>query len=370
MKLIDFINCNKDWKISLKETPFYLNIKEEYPYYLLKYNMGLSNFELEEVKEARGLIVRENFGRFVEVAHGLDKFFNADEPFAANIDWKHQVSVLEKIDGTNIRFWFDSGKWHISTLGVITADNNEFGTMVQKFFQFHFDSYVKNLDPNFTYVYELVAPTNRIVVHYDKLQLYFIEKRNIHTGCEYLSAPEALNMGVVTIPAYTITTVFALYEALEKLGNEHEGFVVCDENFNRIKVKTTWYLELHKIRGNGICTIKRVIKMWKDGSLDDFLGAYPEYTNFVDKIMNIIKNLIRECETQLYFNWCTGIEKKEFAERIKNLPPIIKSYCFVCFNKKIDSATNYVRDYLFTNTLVDWVEDKCEIKEFGIKEDE
>ena len=71
MKLIHFINSNSNWRTLLTNPPYSLSIKEEAPYYLLKYNMGISNFELEEVREARGLIIREDFGRFVEVAHGL-----------------------------------------------------------------------------------------------------------------------------------------------------------------------------------------------------------------------------------------------------------------------------------------------------------
>lgn len=332
--------------------------------------MGLSNFELEEVKEARGLIVREDFGRFVEVAHGLDKFFNAEEPFAAAIDWAHDISVLEKIDGSNIRIWWDMGKWHISTLGVVAANTNEFGSLVNEFFQFHFDLYCENLDPNFTYVYELVSPDKRIVVHYEKLQLYFIEKRNIHTGEEFLEAPEALQFGVLPIKKYEIKDMVTLRQILDNLGDEHEGFVVCDYKFNRIKVKTGWYLELHKIRGNGVCTIKRIVQMWRAGALDDFVAAYPEYSNFIDNIMGIVKELVKECENQFHFNWRDTMEKKEFAFYVKKLPPIVKSYCFARFDNKVEDAATFVKEKVVVNTLVEYIEKYSEVKEFGVKEDE
>ena len=49
MRIIDFLNTNKNWEEILQNPPYNLIIKKHKNYILLKYNFYKSDFNLEEV---------------------------------------------------------------------------------------------------------------------------------------------------------------------------------------------------------------------------------------------------------------------------------------------------------------------------------
>ena len=370
MHLIQFINQNKEWRQLLTKPPYSFTIIEEHPYYLIKYGFGLTQFqEIGELGlEARGLIVKDCGDFYKEVCHGLNKFFNMEEPCVATIDWQHPFQVLEKMDGSNIRLWHDEGKWHISTLGTIFADENEYGVMFKKACG-NFLQYVANLDTAYTYVYELVGPLNRIVVRYEETAAYFICKRNLNSNLESLDAPEALHCGIRVIHSYNVKNKWGAIQLRKKLPENVEGMVVCDSHFNRVKLKTEWYLELHRIRGNGICNVKRVVKLWQLEGLDDFIAAFPEYNKFVEPVMNEIRVLINDSEAAFHFLSKEDMPRKVFAAKVQQYAPLVQACCYALLDEKCDSAITFFKT-MSTNKLAKYVEGKVAVKEFGKEEDE
>lgn len=370
MKLIDFINENKEWRTLLAEPPYSFTIKDDGNYTLIKYGFGITDFAAigELGLEARGLIIKNCGGFYKEVCHGLNKFFNMEEPNAASIDWAHGFSVLEKMDGTNIRLWCDEEKWHISTLGTIFADNDEYGMLFKKACG-DFNNYVKELDPSYTYVYELVGPLNRIVVRYDETAAYFICKRSLKTGRESLTSLEALRCGIKVIPSYSVKNKWEAILLQHGLPENVEGMVVCDSHFNRVKLKTDWYLELHRVKGNGVCTVKRVVKLWQLEGLDDFIAAFPEYTEFIEPILKEIRALINGSEAAFHSLTKEEMLRKEFAAKVQQYAPLMQACCYALLDGKCDSAIAFFKKML-TNKLAKYVEGKVQIKEFGKEEDD
>ena len=370
MHLIDFINEEKNWRSILKEPPYCFSLTEEGKYTLIKYGFGLTHFEEigELGLEARGLIVKECGNSYKVVCHGLNKFFNMEEPNATKLDWAHGFSILEKMDGTNIRLWWDEGEWHISTLGVMFADNNEYGVMFKKACG-NFLQYVAGLNPDYTYVYELVGPQNRIVVRYEELAAYFICARNLKSGEETLNAPEAIRYGIKTIPSYSAKNKWEAIQLKKQLPENVEGMVVCDHNFNRIKLKTDWYLELHRVKGNGVCTVKRIVRLWQLEGLDDFIAAFPEYQDFVDPIVNEIRTLIVDSEAAFHFLTKEEISRKEFAAKVQQYTPYVQSCCYALLDEKYSEAATFFKNML-PNKLSKYIEGKVTVKEFGTVEDE
>lgn len=371
MKLVDFINENKEWRTILAQPPYSFLIKDEGNYTLIKYGFGITDFAAigELGLEARGLIVKNCGGTYKEVCHGLNKFFNMEESNAASIDWAHGFSVLEKMDGTNIRLWCDEGKWHISTLGTIFADNDEYGMLFKKACSNDFAYYVSELDPSYTYVYELVGPLNRIVVRYDETAAYFICKRNLKSGLEHSTALEALRCGIRVIPSYSVKNKWEAILLQHGLPENVEGMVVCDSNFNRVKLKTDWYLVLHRVKGNGVCTVKRVVKLWQLEGLDDFIAAFPEYTEFVEPIMNEIRALINNSEVAFHSLTKEEMPRKEFAAKVQQYAPLMQACCYALLDKKVESAAAFFKAML-PNKLTKYVESKVSVKEFGREEDD
>lgn len=370
LKLIDFINKNKEWRTLLAEPPYSFLIKDDDPYTLIKYGFGITDFSAigELGLEARGLIVKKCGNSYVEVCHGLNKFFNMEEPNAAKLDWEHGFSVLEKMDGSNIRLWYDDGEWHISTLGTIFADNDEYGLLFKKACG-DFNNYVKGLDTSCTYVYELVGPLNRIVVRYEETAAYFICKRNLKSGLESLNAPEAMRCGIRVIPAYTVKNKWQAILLQHGLPENVEGMVVCDSHFNRVKLKTDWYLELHRVKGNGVCNVKRVVKLWQLEGLDDFIAAFPEYNEFVEPIMNEIRALINDSEAAFHSLMVQNLERKKFAAKVQQYTPLVQACCYALLDGKCNSAIDFFKK-MITNKLAKYIESKVSVKEFGREEDE
>ena len=371
MDLLNFINTNADWRTLLANPPYSFQIKEEGSYILIKYNFGITNFaEAKQIGlEARGLIVKDcGNSQYKVVCHGLDKFFNIEEPNAANLNW-NCFQVFEKMDGSNIRLWYncDEGKWHISTLSIIFADNNEYGLLFKKACG-NFEDYVKNLDTNCTYVYELVGPLNKIVVRYEKLAAYFICKRNLISNCESLEAPEAICGNIKTIPVYRANSKWEALQLRKKLPENVEGMVAVDCNFNRVKLKTDWYLELHRIRGNGVCTVKRVVKLWQLDALDDFIAAFPEYLEFVKPIIREIRALVEDSEVAFHTLADENLERKVFAAKVQRYKPFIQSCCYALLDNKFENATDFFKGML-VNKLTKYVESRVKVKEFGIEDE-
>lgn len=95
MELIKFINQHDNWKELLQEAPYFLDIKEEDGFTLLKYNQINSDFSQDIVKQCRGIILDSNHKI---VCWPFSKFFNWGESNADEIDWS-SARVQEKIDG-------------------------------------------------------------------------------------------------------------------------------------------------------------------------------------------------------------------------------------------------------------------------------
>lgn len=107
LQLLNFIKQNKEnWKEVLQQPPYSLIVKEDDDYILLKYNQLESDLSNLIVQECRGIILRKSDLKVV--CFPFKKFFNYHEPNAANIDWDG-ARVLDKIDGSLIKLWFDNG---------------------------------------------------------------------------------------------------------------------------------------------------------------------------------------------------------------------------------------------------------------------
>jgi hypothetical protein len=92
----------------------------------------------------------------------------------------------------------------------------------------------------------------------------------------------------------------AVEEIVNLMDNTHEGVVVCDKNFNRVKVKTAEHLRLHRLKGNGI-TEKGLYEALVEGVADDIIGGFPEIQQFFkenikDKLVVITDFLIAEAQ--------------------------------------------------------------------------
>ena len=331
MQVLELMNREDNWEEILQGEPYFINIKKKDDYVLLKYNQIFSDFSNEIVRECRGAIFRKNVdGRWICVSRGFDKFGNFGESYAPKIDWESAI-VMEKVDGSLIRCFWDNGKWHIATNGQIDAFeisiNDEgltFGDLVFEALggQEQFSKLTYLLDRNFTYMFELVSPITQVVIPYPNTELYYLGARDMITMREdRLKDNSIMAKFGIKQPKYyaTIHDIDECIRNADEMGKDNEGFVVVDDCYNRIKVKSPEYLHAAKLNNNNKITIKRVVEMMREEQLDDFIAYCPQHKEMVNKVIGALKEMEEECAKE----WdevreFARKEKKEFVSIVKD----------------------------------------------------
>lgn len=382
MYLTDFMNEHKDdWQIILAGEPYYIDIREDeidgVKYFLLKYNQIMSDFSFPMVLEARGSIFRQNEdGYWVCVCHPFNRFFNYGEQHSAvnDIDWA-TASVQQKVDGSLIKIWWDYDGWVISTNGTIDAFKAEcgdttYGDLVQKVID-RIPDFFKMLDRDYTYMFELTSPYNRIVVRYEGIKLWYLGRRNI---LNHEEDSEGLRLDGLCYPEhYPHHSLTECVAAAHMMGDDEEGYVVCDAAFHRIKIKGDEYLTLHKMRGNGPLTVLRVVEMWQNGTLDDFVAYYPEFKDFTDDVIHHIRYYMSVCDTA--FKVVTSVagvmggERREFAKYANTYKPIVRAFLYAKLDEKVKDGNDYLIN-MRSRTLASYIMAEMETTKIGAEEDE
>lgn len=335
-ELLKFVKENDNWRELLRAEPYNIVIKEYADYAIFNYIAFVSDFSLDIVKEARGLII--DLQDMTIACRSFDKFFNLGEPNAADIKWYKAVAA-EKIDGSLIRLWRTrANNVAISTSGIINAfvaeatEDVSFGGLVVSILNkknFDYD----NIKKGFTYVFELITPENKIVVDYGgESELYFLsafdnEKGEIKTKnmFTYFKKPKE----------YEIKFKWQIKKMIKDIKELKEGFVVRDIYGNRVKIKTPQYVEAHKMRCNDVVTVGKIIKLMKQGLLDDFIGIFPEHNEKAMEVVTSINKFIAETRkyvTSLDMN----VSKKDFAAVVLQSAQntMQKSCAFLCYDDR------------------------------------
>ena len=87
MEVLDFMNSHNDWEEVLTQPPYYIKVKRDGLYILLKYNQLSSDFSLPIVRECRGVIFYDNEnGTYKCVCRAFDKFGNYGESYLNDIN--------------------------------------------------------------------------------------------------------------------------------------------------------------------------------------------------------------------------------------------------------------------------------------------
>jgi hypothetical protein len=191
LKLIEFILNNPDWEQKLQEKPYYITIKRKDNFLMFNYSQIESDFYNPIVKECRGAILED--GTFNPVCVPFYKFGNYGEGYVDTIDW-NTARVQEKVDGSLIKVWNYNNEWHVSTNGTIDSRDAELANNISDF-KTYYDLFMKakknvnldfnKLDKQFTYMFELISPYNRVVVPYTEISLRHIGTRNNMTLQEF-----------------------------------------------------------------------------------------------------------------------------------------------------------------------------------------
>jgi hypothetical protein len=280
---------------------------------LLKYNQLESPFSEQIVRECRGIILDED-NNWSVVSFAFTKFFGLAEPLAAKVDWNTAI-VQEKADGSLATIFPYQGSWHVQTTGTPDAGGqiNGFPTTFAQLFWRTYEYNLPPVDCGMCFFFELCSPLSRVVVAHKERKLFLLGARDLKTLKEIAPSQATLFIpGCPVVSTFAFDNVDAVVEATKKMnGLEQEGFVICDANFNRVKIKSPSYLTLHHAK-DGFQSQRSLVEIARNGEAPEVIAAFPEYQTQLDETNGRLSKLIEEIEAE--YARIRHIEtQKEFA---------------------------------------------------------
>ncbi len=337
---------------SLRAEPYNLIVKEEGNLAIIKYNQISSDFSEEMVREARGIIFYKP--TWDVVCYPFEKFFNYGEPNADKLD-ESELHIYQKIDGSLAKVWYFEGAWRLSSNGVIDAsevvmnDGINFQSLFMRAlstYKLNWPEFTSTLDKNYTYMYELATPDNKVVVSYDKYMLFYLGQRNNYTYQEEYH-PDAR---IDNVKVYNFNSIEEIINAASELPNSEEGYVVRDKNWNRVKIKNPVYFMLHKLANNGKPDLVQYVIEHNE---DELLAYFPEYRRDIAKLKDKFRLLEHKAHTYVHImERYYEMSRADFAKCVfrGGVPVYFQSYVFKTYENHKLTWREYTRDW----NVYDW----------------
>lgn len=299
------------------------------------------------VKECRSLTLDTK--TFEVVGRAFDRFFNYGE-----VDGVVDVSdgdwlKLEKCDGSLIKIYysFNHDKWVLTSRGSF-ADSTMLLfpaiTLKERIFrdvgfmaddedlddaQYNLDTFGSDiLNETKTYIFEYVGFHNPHVQRYTKNELVLTGVRDNESG-EYYTYDEMVetveefkefhrDLNIRVCDASLVSDMNDVVEAAKELPNLEEGYVVWNQTTGaRYKVKNPAYLQMSKLRNNGIFVPRRIVGLALLGNAGELLSYFPEFEPVFKPHIERVDALLHE----LHEVWDKSKhieDKKTFALTIKD----------------------------------------------------
>jgi hypothetical protein len=256
-----------------------LQIIENAPFALIRYQKGVSNFSVPHVKVFRSVVWNIETHRPVSVT-----------PFKSETG--ESLPTIESyvtetfMDGVLIGQYWDGTSWKIhtrSTLGATCryySTTTSFNTWVEELMT---PDLVAKLDPTVCYSWILQHPENRIVCYVGSPRLILVGAHRIEadgTIVPLLRADlELLNTFLPNSHAFSSIAAMQsrLLEWNDRYRHNFQGFVFRDvATGRRWKIRTEAYTKARLLRDNNPRSDYVWLNHWKAKTLSDYLDIYPE----------------------------------------------------------------------------------------------
>jgi len=356
LKIIEFIKNTPNWRQILAEAPYHLSINDDECFIILKYSQINSDFTIDIVRECRGLIIDKEYNT---VCVPFFKFGNYGEPYADKIDWS-TAKVEEKLDGSLIKIWNYNGRWVISTNGTIFAKNASIDSVCDEKYGGKFSNFeelfkaaadkvglvLEKLNPQYTYMFELCSPYNRIVVPHSEIKIYHIGTRDNITLQEL-----EIDIGICKPKLYECNDINALIKMAAELKYCEEGYVVKDGNYRRVKVKSPAYIAAHLLISD--MNDKKLLELLRRNETAEFLTYFPEYQSFVDNLTNKITRLENEIyDAQKNFDNVHFETRKDYAAAV--LKTKYPHFFFSIYDGKVKTPIEWLWQ-MSNSQILEWL---------------
>ena len=281
----------------------------------LKYHQYNSPMNEKIVHQCRGIILDEA-NDYKIVSYSFEKFFNYGEPGEAQIDW-NSAKVSEKLDGSLMVLYFYDGVWRVQSSSRAKASGfvgEEQFTFEELFCEiWREQNYCLPNDINYCYSFEMMSPFNRVIVEQNRSRLVLHGVRNIRTLLEedpqvHLKARD-YNWEVVS--SFDFTNINEITEKTANLDPKlQEGFVVVDDRFNRIKIKSPLYVAIHNSASS--LSSSKLLQIHLQGEAAEFLTYLPQWKSLYEEMKEKIARLSNSVEKE-HQKYSQIQSQKEFA---------------------------------------------------------
>jgi len=181
-----------------------------------------------------------------------------------------------------------ANKWFAGTTGTAEGEgevNNKSGTTFNDLFW----QVVNDKAPNMlrwlnklkhcTFVFELTTPYNIVVKPHGESSITLLAARDNQTLKElrYIDLKVlATTFGVPIVKLFDLKAknFGDLIRTFEGMPWSEEGYVVMDENFNRVKVKNPAYCAVHLLKGKS--AEHNILTIVKSNEIEEFASTFPE----------------------------------------------------------------------------------------------
>lgn len=292
-----------------------------YDLYIYKYGQQVQymNEWTPELEWCRGLVTD---GDDNVIAIPFKKFFNWQEiPEIMKERAGQPFKVYEKLDGSlGIFFYYkEEDTWIMATRGSFTSEQSAKGMEIMK------EKYggaleLGHFNKAYTYLFEIIYPTNRIVVTYDETELYQLDAVQAQEDFPQLTYASIEAMPPLVKEFKDLTNI---QEMTEDETKNFEGYIIQYADGYRVKVKLDEYVRLHRIV-SGLNT--RTIWEWlknKDDYKANLEGIPDELYDWIKKTVDSFWEKHKEISTNsraefLVNEHLLNESRKDFALAIKD----------------------------------------------------
>jgi RNA ligase len=321
---------------------------------------------------ARGLII-DTKDDFV-VATPFLKFFNYGEIESGSFSViEPEFTVMEKVDGSLGIMFFYAGEWRVSTAGGFSSEQAIWAMSWMKE-NMHLDA----LDKTNTYLFEIIYPTNKIVVQYDYEGLVLLNVID-RFGLDYdplFLKKEAEHLGTRCAKIYDFSDMGSILKKAETLPLSEEGYVIRFKSGIRLKIKGDEYVRVHKIIskvtplaiwesilcGDNLEDIKKELPEEMEKDFDTMISIFEvRLAAFIkevvelhegtksksDKELGLLMSAHPEafsgCEFKTSKGYIFTMRKGQFFDKLNNLDPkqLMRRKVFSAFKPKANFLEGY-----------------------------
>lgn len=244
---------------------------------------------------ARGLILDVEAKQIVALP--LPKFFNLSEAEGAKVvRFGSAFDAYTKMDGSLGVVYHHDGSWHVATRGSFTSDQSRWAET-----WLHGSALLDDLDPEVTYLMEIIYQENRIVITYPFEGLVMLAAYNRLTGVELDHARDLMPLceetGTKMALRHEFDSLQDAQEFVKTLPGTEEGFVIrFRDTGDRVKLKGAEYCILHKMISN-ITPLALWELLCAGYSMEDYKKAMPE--EFWDEIDEIVSQFTMQTDRKM-----------------------------------------------------------------------